>query len=366
MAQDYYHILGVDKKASKDEIKKAFHKLAHKYHPDKKGGDEKKFKEMSEAYSVLSDDKKRAEYDSYGRVFSGSGGPTSGGGQGPFGDFSGFGGAEGFEVNLDDLFGGFSDIFGGGGRRGERRGRDIQVDIELSFKDSVFGIERRVLVTKDSACSKCDGSGAEKGSKTKTCPTCNGKGQIVDSQRSPFGVFSVSRVCDTCHGQKTVPEKACTTCRGSGVEHRQEEIVVQVPAGIDNGQVIRMTGMGEAVSGGKMGDLYIKVHVSPDKKFRKEGYNLITDLPIKVTDALLGADYTLETLDGPTTITVPPLRSPDEILRVKGKGVPMGHSTGSGQGGKRGDILIRVKVEFPHKLSHDAKDILEKLKKEGI
>lgn len=357
MAVDYYQVLGVDKKSSQDDIKKAFRKLAHKYHPDKAGGDEKKFKEISEAYAVLSDEKKRAEYDAYGRVFQGAGGPSGFEGF-DFSQFGGFGGAQGFDINIDDLFGGFSDIFGGS-RRSERRGRDISIDIEISFKDSVFGIERKVLLNKDSACGACSGSGAERGTKTKTCPTCNGKGSIVESQRSPFGTFSVSRVCATCHGTKEVPEKPCTVCRGTGVERKEEEIVVAIPAGIDNGQVMRMSQMGEAIQGGKPGDLYIKIHVAADKRFRKEGINLVTEMPVKVTDALLGADYTLETLDGPMTVTVPQLRSPDEILRVKGKGVPVG-------AGKRGDLLIRIQVEFPHRLSKQAIEHLKKLKEDGI
>jgi len=360
MSSDYYQVLGVDKKASKDDVKKAFRKLAHKYHPDKQGGDEKKFKEISEAYAVLSDDKKRAEYDAYGRVFQGGGNAGGAGFEGfDFSQFGGFGGAQGFDINIDDLFGGFSDIFGGGRAR-EKRGRDISIDIELTFKESVFGVERRVLLTKDSDCTRCAGSGAEPGTKTKTCPTCNGKGQVVESQRSPFGTFSVSRICDTCHGKKQVPEKACSTCKGRGVERKEEEIVIAVPAGIDNGQVIRMSQMGEAVSGGKPGDLYIKVHVAADKNFRKEGLNIVTEMPVKITDALLGADYTLDTLDGPATVTVPPLRSTDEILRVKGKGVP------TGQSNRRGDLLIRVRVEFPHKISKNSEELLKKLKEEGI
>jgi molecular chaperone DnaJ len=360
MSSDYYQVLGVDKKASKDDVKKAFRKLAHKYHPDKQGGDEKKFKEISEAYAVLSDDKKRAEYDAYGRVFQGGGNAGGAGFEGfDFSQFGGFGGAQGFDINIDDLFGGFSDIFGGRRAR-EKRGRDISIDIELTFKESVFGVERRVLLTKDSDCTRCAGSGAEPGTKTKTCPTCNGKGQVVESQRSPFGTFSVSRICDTCHGKKQVPEKACSTCKGRGVERKEEEIVIAVPAGIDNGQVIRMSQMGEAVSGGKPGDLYIKVHVAADKNFRKEGLNIVTEMPVKITDALLGADYTLDTLDGPTTVTVPPLRSTDEILRIKGKGVP------TGQSNRRGDLLIRVRVEFPHKISKNSEELLKKLKEEGI
>ncbi len=361
MSKDYYQVLGIDKKASKEEVKKAFRKLAHKYHPDKAGGDEAKFKEASEAYSILSDDKKRAEYDTYGRVFSGGGSSAQGFGDQAGGfegfDFSQFQGGADFDVDLNDIFGGFSDIFGGRGR--QARGRDISVDLELSFKESVFGLTRRMLITKDSTCSRCTGSGAEPGTKTKTCPTCNGKGQIVESRRSPFGTFSVSTACTTCNGRRVVPEKPCTLCKGAGVERRQEEITVVIPAGLDNGQVIRMAGLGEAISGGATGDLYVKVHVRPDARFRKEGFNLVIDLPIKITDALIGSEYQLETLDGTLTVTVPPLHSTDEILRMKGKGVPT-------ERGKRGDLLIRVRVELPQKLSKDAKELLLKLKKEGI
>ena len=363
MSKDYYQILGVEKKASKDDVKKAFRKLAHKYHPDKKGGDELKFKEASEAYSILSDDKKRAEYDSYGRVFSGSGGASQGGFEGfDFSQFGGFGGGQGFNVNVEDIFSGFSDIFGG---RQAKRGRDISIDIELPFKEAIFGVTRKVLITKDSTCNKCKGSGAEPDTKTKTCPTCNGKGQVVESQRSPFGVFQSVSICKTCHGKKTVPEKPCTQCKGLGVERREEEISISVPPGIDNGQVMRMSGVGEAMPGAQAGDLYIKIHVTPDSKFRKEGYNLVTDLPIKITDALLGAEYKIQTLDGETTVKIPPLRSVDEILRIKGKGVPM-EASSNPQKGRRGDLMIRVKVEFPKKLSRDAKKALEELKEEGV
>lgn len=358
--KDYYAVLGVEKKATQEDIKKAFRKLAHKYHPDKKGGDEAKFKEASEAYSVLGDEKKRAEYDAYGRTFAGgdSRGRTSRSGfeDFDFSQFGGFGGAEGFDINIDDIFGGFSDMFGGGRTN---RGRDISIDIEIPFKESIFGTTRKVLITKEATCSRCSGNGAEPNTKTKTCPTCNGKGQVVDSRRSPFGVFQSVSTCPTCHGRRSVPETPCTTCRGAGTERREEEISIQVPAGIDNGQVIRMSGLGEAVASGATGDLYIKVHVQPDQRMRKEGYNLYTDLPIKITDALLGAEYTIETLDGPTSVTVPPLRAIDEILRMKGKGVPMA-------GGRRGDLLIRIKIELPHKLSKDAKDLLAKLKEEGV
>lgn len=359
MSKDYYTILGVERKASKDDIKKAFRKLAHKYHPDKKGGDEAKFKEASEAYAVLSDDKKRAEYDAYGRVFSGGsqGGSSGSGFDGfDFSQFGGFNGSDGFTINMDDIFGGFSDVFGG---RRTSRGRDISIDIELSFKESVFGVTRKVLVTKDSTCERCSGNGAEPNTGTKTCPTCNGKGQVMEQRRSPFGVFQSVSTCQTCFGRRVVPEVSCTSCKGRGVLNKQEELSVTIPPGIDNGQMIRMSGLGESIPGGAPGDLYIKVHVAPHPRFRKEGYNLITELPIKITDALLGAEYKLETLEGVVSVKVPALRSTEEILRMKGKGVPM-------DAVRRGDLLIRVKLEFPQKLSRHAKTLLEDLKKDGI
>ncbi len=354
---DYYKVLGVDKKASKDEIKAAFRKLAHQYHPDKAGGDEKKFKELSEAYAVLSDDKKRAQYDAYG-----SAGPSGGGFSGFDGfDFSQFGdfqNGQGFEVNLDDLFGGFGDIFGGGRSR-EKRGRDISIDIELTLKEAVFGVERRVRITKDDACEHCTGNGAEPGTKLVSCGTCGGKGSIVENQRSPFGVFSVSRVCPKCQGRKTVPEKPCTVCKGHGVKRKESEVNIAVPAGIEGGQVMRMQGMGEALLGGKPGDLYIKFHVREDRRIHRVGHNLVVELPIRVTDALLGNTFTIESLDGPVAVVVPPLKSVDEVIPLKGKWVPMGN-------GKRGDLLVQVRIELPHKLSKHTQEVLRTLKEEGI
>lgn len=350
---DYYAVLGVTKSSSKDEIKKAFHKLAHKYHPDKPGGDEKRFKEVSEAYAVLSDDKRRAEYDAYGHATGGQGFDGF-----DFSQFSGFGN-QGFTVDINDLFGGFSDMFGGrrGGR--EKRGKDIVMDVQLTFKESVFGTTRTLSLTKDSACSRCTGTGAEPGTKLKTCDTCRGKGSVTESQRSPFGVFSVSRECSTCNGKKHIPEKACTTCRGRGVERREEKLTVTIPPGVEGGHVMRMAQSGEAVAGGTPGDLYIKLHVAEDKRFRREGFHLITDLSIKVTDALLGAQYSVETLDGPHQLSIHPLTSIDEIIRVKGKGIPHSHN-------KRGDLVVRLRVELPHKLSKEAQELLKKLRGDGI
>ncbi len=360
MPKDYYHVLGIEKSASKDDIKKAFHKLAHKYHPDKSGGDATKFKELSEAYSVLSDDKKRAEYDSYGRVFSGGARPGPGGGgsedMGGF-DFSGFT-SSGFEdIDFGDIFGEF---FGGGGRgREARRGRDISIDLELSFAEAVFGVERKVLLTKTSRCETCNGSGGKPGTALDTCPTCNGKGKIRETRRSFLGSVSTTRTCETCRGSGKVPKEKCSTCRGAGVVRKEEEITVAIPPGIDDGEMIRMTGLGEAVSGGAGGDLYVKIHVKRHPVFRREGQNLLMDLNIKLSDALLGSEYTVPTLDGNITVKVPEGVAFGEILRVRGKGIPI-------EKGRRGDLLIRINITLPSKLSKRARDIIADIRKEGI
>lgn len=353
--KNYYDILGVSKTASEDEIKSAFRKLAQKYHPDKKGGDENKFKEASEAYAVLSDKKKRAEYDAYGRTFAG-GGPQGGFGGFDFSNFQGFGNGQQFEFDLGDIFG---DIFGGqqGGFR-QNRGRDVSIDIELSFSESVFGTERRVLVSKINVCDICNGSGAQKGSKMTSCKTCNGKGSVRETRNSFFGTFTATRTCSACHGKGQVPEKACSACNGEGVRKAQEEIVIQVPAGVSDGEMIRMPGRGEAVSGGGAGDLYVKLHVKQDAAFSRDGNNLITSLEIKLTDALLGGEYKVRTLDGETPISVPAGIEHGEMLRIKGLGVPHGRS--------RGDLLVRIDIQFPKKLSSAAKKLIEGLKREGL
>lgn len=350
--KNYYDILGVDKKASKDDIKKAFRKLAHKHHPDKPGGSKEKFNEVSEAYAVLSDDKKRAEYDTYGRTFAGGQG---GQGFGGF-DFSQFT-QGGVEFDLGDIFGEF---FGGGRGRGQhkQRGRDVAVDVELTFEESVFGTERKLMLTKTNQCSSCGGSGAEKDSDLEQCTTCNGNGQIHETRKSFLGTFQTARVCDACNGQGKVPKKKCTTCNGAGVARVQEEIHVRIPAGINNGEMIRMTGRGEAVQGGVSGDLYIKVHVASHKLFRKDGNDLLMELNVKLTDAILGATYHVETLDGKIDVKIPAGVKFNEILRVKNKGVPT-------QGG-RGNLLMTVKIDVPQKLSRKAKKLLEDLREEGM
>lgn len=354
--KDYYKILGVEKNASQDEIKKAFRTLAHKHHPDK-GGDAEKFKEASEAYQTLSDEKKRQQYDTYG-----SAGPNQGfgGGQGGF-DFSGFQGGfggQGFEGNIDlnDIFG---DFFGGGRRQQARRGRDIAVDLEISFSEAVFGVEEKVRITKTSQCDTCNGSGAKPNSKMKECATCKGKGRIQETVRTILGSFAQERECETCHGSGKVPEEKCTTCKGAGVLRKEEEITIRIPAGIQNGEQVRLTGAGEAIQNGKPGDLYVRIHVQSHKVFKREGYNLVMTLNVKLTDAILGAEYPVETLDGEIKLKIPKGVSSGEVLRVKGKGVPY-------DGKKRGDILIKLEVKTPAKLSRAAEKLIEELKKEGL
>ncbi|MDO8566766.1 MAG: molecular chaperone DnaJ [bacterium] len=365
--KDYYNVLGVDKKATPDDIKKAFRKLAHKYHPDKGGTDEAKFKEITEAYSVLSDDKKRREYDTYGQTFPGgsTGSPRGGQGFGGF-DFSGFqqaaGAGGGFgnggvEFDFGDIFG---DIFSGrGGRSQSPRGRDISIDIEVSFKDAVFGTMRNVLIAKVSTCALCKGNGAKPGTELETCKTCNGSGRVHETRNSILGQFTSVRACTLCDGSGKIPKEKCQECKGQGVKRKQEEIKINIPAGIDNGEMIRMTGQGEAIKTGVAGDLYVKVHVKPHAIFRRDGTNLIMNLSVKLTDSLLGTTVSVETLEGKTLeVKIPPMKRAEELLRVAGKGIP--------SDGGRGDLIIRLEVALPHKLSGKARKSLEDLKSEGL
>ncbi len=361
MAKDYYETLGVNKQASKDEIKKAFHKLAHKYHPDKNKGDDSKFKEVNEAYQTLSDEQKRAQYDRFGFAGPNMGGGQGYGQQGGFGgfDFSGFQQQGGADFDMGDLGDIFGEFFGGGGRRAQaRRGRDISTEIDLSFEESIFGVKRSILLTKQSICDTCSGSGAKVGTKMDTCKTCNGQGQIREMKRSILGTFETRRECETCHGSGKIPHEKCATCHGAGVLKKQEEISVAIPAGINNGEMVRMTGMGEAIKGAQAGDLYIKINVKSHPIFKRDGSNLTMDLNIKLSDALLGMTHKLLTLDGTLDVKIPEGISHGELLRVKGKGVP------SGRG--RGDIIIRILVKTPTKLSKNARELVEKLKEEGI
>ncbi len=363
MPKNYYETLGVEKNATKDEIKKAFHKMAHKYHPDKNKGDDKKFKEVNEAHQVLSDDQKRAKYDQFGSADGPSMGGGSYGNQGDgFGgfDFSGFQNGQGFDMgDLGDIFG---DMFSGGmGRssKSARRGRDIQTEIDLSFEESIFGVVKNVNISKQSTCEICKGTGGKIGSKMNTCNTCKGQGKVREIKRSILGSFETVKVCDTCLGSGKIPSEKCSTCKGAGVYKKQKELELNIPAGINNGEMLKMAGAGEDIQGGPSGDLYIKVHVKPHHLFKRDGLNLTMDLSIKLTEALLGTVYSLKTLEGNTVdIKIPEGINHNELLRVRGKGVP------SSRG--RGDIILKIIVKMPSKISHKSKELIEELKKEGI
>jgi molecular chaperone DnaJ len=348
--KDYYEILGISKGASKDEIKKAFRKLAHDHHPDK-GGNENKFKEANEAYSVLSDDTKRSQYDQFGHASASAGGF---GGQGGFGgfnwsDMAGAQNGQGFEFDLGDIFG---DFFGGGRKQSrQKRGSDITIDLKLTFAESIFGVDKKVNLTRSNTCSHCDGSGGEPGSRQIICKTCDGKGNVKEVKRTILGSISTSRVCDTCHGKGSVPEKPCHICKGKGIERKAETVDLHIPAGIENGEMLRVTGGGEAVAGGAFGDLYIRVQIPAHPTFRKTGANLEMDLHIKLSDALLGLTKTIETLDGTLDVKIPAGIQFGEILRAKYKNI---------------FIYLHLKIDLPKKLSKDEHKLVEELREKGL
>lgn len=357
MPKDYYTILGIARSAQKEEIKKAFHSLARKYHPDNKDtGDEARFKEINEAYQTLSDEKRRAEYDAYGHVFN------RGKAEGPSGGFGGFNGASGWQdFDLGDIFGEF---FGGAyGRGREARGRDISIDLSISFEESIFGTPRSVLLAKTAVCEVCGGSGAEKQQGFATCTACNGQGRTHETHTSVFGTLSSVRECGKCRGEGKVPKAKCGECYGLGVLKKQEEINIKIPPGINDGEVVRLSGFGEAVpQGGVVGDLYARVHVASHDVWKREGSNLVADLHIKLSDALLGAEYTIKTLEGTNLkLKIPVGVSFGEKLRVRGKGVPL-----EGGRGKRGDLLVKLHINLPKHLSRKVEKLVQDMRKEGI
>lgn len=352
MSKDYYNILGIKKSAGKEEIKKAFYKLAHQYHPDKKTGDEKKFKEVNEAYQVLSDDEKRARYDQFGSADA-QGFHQGGQGFGGF-DFSGFQG--GFDMG--DIF----DMFGGGGGRSRRtpQGRDIQIDVQLSFAESVYGATKTTKLRKHASCLTCNGTGAKPGSELKTCATCHGKGKTVRIQQTILGAVQSSSVCNDCDGMGKIPEHACKDCGGDGVTRREEEIAIPIPGGVRNGETLRMSGKGEAIAHGIPGDLYITVHVESHKVWKRDGDDLVAELPIRLTEAVLGAKKTLISVKGEElVIEVPERTAPGTILRMKEKGIP------GARRGKSSDILIKITFSDPGKPNKKAKELLKELQEEG-
>ncbi|RMD51314.1 molecular chaperone DnaJ, partial [Candidatus Parcubacteria bacterium] len=343
-----YKILEVDKNATKEEIKRAFRKKAHQYHPDKDGGDEEKFKEVNEAYQVLSDDEKRRQYDQFGTTFDNAG--ASG-----FGGFSGFGG-QGFNVNFEDFSDIFGDFFGGmagGGRGRSKRGTDIMVDLDLSFKEAVFGVEKEISLTKNNVCERCGGLGSEPGTKMKTCPSCAGQGVQVKTQHTILGAMRTKVTCSQCHGRGEIPETKCKTCGGSGIEYGRKTIKIDIPPGVEDGTKIRVRGAGEAVGGGDAGDLYVHLHVKSDKKFFREGYNIYSKQKIGFTQAALGDTIMTDTVDGKVKLKIPAGTQSGDKLRLKGKGVPTGRG--------RGDHIVVIEVVTPTKLNRKQKQILKEL-----
>lgn len=352
--RDYYEVLGVGKGASDDEIKKAFRQAAIKYHPDKQGGDEAKFKEVNEAYEVLKDPGKRQRYDQFGHA--GVGGASSGGGN-PFG---GFGGAGGQNINFDfgDLGLGdiFSSFFGGqqaGQQRGPARGRDVEASVEVSFENAVFGTQADVHLNIDDVCEHCKGTTAEPGFELKTCETCKGSGQVVRAMQTIFGNIQQAAVCPTCKGRGKIPEKACTVCHGKGTQRRSQTITLQVPAGIDDGTTVRLREHGEAIASGPKGDLYVHVRVRPHKKFTREGDLILSAEHLGMVEAALGTEIDVDTVDGPVRMKIPAGTQSGTDFKLSGHGVP--HLRGGG----RGAHIVTVVVETPKNLTKEQHTLLE-------
>jgi molecular chaperone DnaJ len=368
MAKDYYVILGVPKTASTDEIKKAFYKLAHKYHPDK-GGDTAKFKEVNEAYQILSDEKKRKQYDQFGATFDNMGGMGRQGGVPNWGDFqwSWGTGQNSAEFDFSDLGDIFGDMFGFGGSRKRKskdlkRGKDIEVDLEIDLEDVLQTKEREFSLNKYNVCSRCQGSGAELGTKTKQCFSCGGIGQVQQIRKTIFGSFTQSTICPECGGEGYKPEKPCNVCRGEGRVKSEETIKVNIPAGIDSNQVIKVEGKGEAGrKGGRPGDLYVRIFIKKHPVFQRRGDDLYTLASVSMTQAVLGDEIEMSTLEGAKILlTVPAGTEFGKVLRISGKGLP--HFQGRG----RGDVYVSLLIKTPKHLSRSQKELLEKLKAEGL
>ncbi|WP_040975675.1 molecular chaperone DnaJ [Necropsobacter massiliensis] len=341
--KDYYEVLGVDRNADEKAIKKAYKRLAMKYHPDRTKGDkesEEKFKEVNEAYEILADKEKRAAYDQYGhQAFE----------QGGAGGFGGFGGAD-----FGDIFGDmFGDIFGGGRTRQRVvRGEDLRYDIEITLEEAVRGAKKDIQINTLAECDHCHGSGAEAGSKVETCPTCHGSGRIRRQQ----GFFMTEQTCPTCHGSGKKIEKPCTQCHGEGRVHKRKNLSVTIPAGVDTGNQLRLAGEGAAgENGAPAGDLYVVIHVKAHHIFERDGNNLYCEVPIGFTMAALGGEIEVPTLDGRLKVKIPEETQTGKLLRLRGKGVT------SARGGYVGDLICKIIVETPVKLNEEQKELLRKL-----
>lgn len=357
--RDYYEVLGISKGAEAQEIKKAYRKLAMKYHPDRNPGDkeaEEKFKEINEAYEVLSDDTKRKTYDQFGH--DGLNGQGGFGGQGGF-NGQGFGG---FEDMFGDIFG---DMFGGGfgggrqRRRGPQRGADIRQNVTISFEEAAFGKKMSIKLNRSEECDECDGTGAKPGTSKKTCSTCSGTGQVRTVQRTPFGNIASSRPCSACNGTGEVIESPCSKCHGTGNTRKVKTIEVDIPAGIDDGQMIKLAGQGEVgEKGAPRGDLYIVVNIKSHPLFTRDGNDIYFEMPITFVQATLGDEIEVPTLDGKVKYSVPEGTQTGTVFRLKEKGIPRI------RGNSRGDQYVKVVVEIPKKLNDKQKDLLREFAKE--
>ncbi len=351
--RDYYEVLGVAKTASEDEIKSAYRKLAKKYHPDLNPGNaeaEAKFKEVNEAYGVLSDADKRAKYDQYGTADpqAGFGG---GGFSGGFGGFGSGGFSGGFEDIFENIFGGFT-----GSRRSNNapeQGRDLRVDMELTFEEAAFGAKKEINLTREESCDECGGSGAAKGTTAEVCQACHGSGQVRTTQNTVFGSFSSTQQCTACHGTGRIIRTPCKKCGGKGRIRRARRISINVPAGIDNGQAITLRGEGEqGKRGGAAGDLYVYFSVKPHKLFKRRGNDIYLEVAVSFANAALGAEITVPTLEDSIKYKIPEGTQPGTVFRIRGKGIKrLG-------GNDRGDMYITVGVEIPRRLSSKQKELL--------
>jgi len=359
--KDYYKILGVSQSATPDEIKQAYYKLAHQHHPDK-GGNEAKFKEINEAYQILSDRNKRAQYDQFGNVYEGQPG-----GQPGF-DFNWAWGnnAQGFGVDFDfedlgDIFGEFLGFGASRTKKDLRRGRDIEIDLEISLEETLKGVSKRISLSKLISCSRCKGSGAEPGSQIKECFSCRGAGQVQQIKRTVLGSFTRVATCPECGGEGRRPVKPCNVCKGEGRLASEEEADIFIPAGIDTNQTIKLEGKGEAGKrGGKTGNLFVRVRVKKHSVFERKGDDLRVVMPLTISQAALGDEIEVPTLDRRNILlNVPAGTENGKVLRVSGKGIP--HFSGYG----RGNLYVEFAVKTPKKLTRKQKDLLEQLKREG-
>jgi len=359
MPKDYYKILGVEKTASEDEIKKSFRRLAHEHHPDK-GGDPQKFKDINEAYQVLGDKEKRARYDQFGSAAFEQGAG--------FGGFNqGFGGFDGMNVNFEDL-GDLGDIFGSvfgfqSGARGQRarRGADIETEIILDFSESVKGAKRKIKLYSNQPCAVCKGTGGAPDSKIETCKTCNGKGQVTRATRTFFGTIQTAAVCPECQGAGKQYAQSCKHCSGSGIEKKTEEIEVAIPGGIDDGEAVKLAGKGEYPgTGGKAGDLYVRVRVKSHPEFTRDNQNILSTAYAPYSTMVLGGKIRIQTVDGDGELTVPESTQPGTVFKIRGKGFPYL------RGGGYGDHLVTLQPLVSKKLSREQRKVMDELKKAGL